>query len=437
MPTKKKSRKKKIVDRLGLSALGARTDAPPISWLMEQALSHPHIISLAAGFTDNPSLPVREARVVLREILRNDKDAQAALQYGSTVGDVTLRRSTAHRLLEQDASASPDTKRDLYSFEQILITHGSQQFLYLVNELLFDPGDMVLVEDPTYFVYLGMAQSHGLQCRGIRMTQDGIDCDHLENVLNQLKDTGELSRVKMLYLVSYYQNPTGRTTSLETKARALRILARFEKAAGHAIYLLEDAAYRELRFAGEDVPSCLTLPGAARRVIYTSTYSKPFATGIRVGYGWLPKHLMTVGSRIKGNHDFGTSHILQRVLARVIQTGRLDRHLKVLRERYQEKAAVMGRALEKHCSDLLDWGCPTGGLYYWARLKGRVHSGPKSKLFKAALLENMLYVPGSLCYADDSTRRTPDNELRLSFGNAPEADIAKGISRLARAIRSL
>jgi 2-aminoadipate transaminase len=420
--------------------MGARTNAPPISWLMDQALSHPHIISLAAGFTDNPSLPVKEARAVLNEILGEPGAARAALQYGNTIGDAGLREITAKRISDQDRRLTLPAggmKSKAYPPDQILITHGSQQLLYLLTEVLFDPGDIVLVEDPTYFVYLGMAQSHGVRCRGIRITGDGIDCEHLESVLSELKQAGEIQRVKMLYLVTYFQNPSGTTTSIETKAAALRILRRFEKDAGHPIYLLEDAAYRELRFAGGETPSCLTLPGADRRVIYTSTYSKPFATGIRVGYGWLPKRLMSVVTRIKGNHDFGTSHILQQTLARVIQTGRLDQHLIALQKRYHDKASVMVQALKRHCSDLLTWNEPDGGLYVWARLRGVAKSGPKSKLFQAAVSENVLYVPGALCYADDPSRRKPDQELRLSFGNATESDITKGIARLAKAIRSI
>src|SRR5262249_43232424 len=156
----------------------------------------------------------------------------------------------------------------------------SQQLLYMLTECLCDPGDIVLVEDPTYFVYLGIVQSQGFRCRGIRFAPDGIDLSHLEHTLENLRSRGELKRVKLLYLVSYSQNPTGVTTAFAKKAGALAVLRRFERAAGHPIYLLEDAAYRELRFSGDDVASALTAEGADERVIYTGTYSKPFATGV-------------------------------------------------------------------------------------------------------------------------------------------------------------
>src|SRR6266487_684158 len=309
-----------------LSKLGQRTDAPPISWLMQLTLDHPHLISLAAGFTDNESLPVEEARELLNEILASPKSGRAALQYGTTAGDPQLRRLTADRLRKLDSaegtssSASahatshrtgnvrdarrpiPIAAKEIYSPERMLITSGSQQLLYTLTECLCDPRDIVLVEDPTYFVYLGIVQSHGLCCRGIRLAADGIDLLHLEQTLEALRRRGELKRVKMLYLVSYSQNPTGITTSFVKKVAALAMLKRFERAAGHPIYLLEDAAYRELRFAGDDVVSALAAEGADARVIYTGTYSKPFATGVRVGFGILPKPLLTVVLRVKANH---------------------------------------------------------------------------------------------------------------------------------------
>jgi 2-aminoadipate transaminase len=214
------------------------------------------------------------------------------------------------------------------------------------------------------------------------------------------------------------------------------VLRRFEKAAGHPIHLLEDAAYRDLRFSGADVPSMLAVPGAERRVIYTGTYSKPFATGIRVGYGLLPAHLAPVVARIKGNHDFGTAQLLQRILTRAIASGRFEAHVAALRQRYAAKAAVMRDALTQRCADLLEWSEPAGGLYYWARRKRGGRTGPRSRLFKAALANDLLYVPGALCYADDPTRPKPDNELRLSFGSATEEQMTEGIIRLEQALRS-
>lgn len=419
-----------------LSALGRRSDAPPISWLMELALARPKLISLAVGFTDNASLPVKEVRVLLDEILASP-GGQAALQYGTTAGDPDLRRITARDLQSLDRRDSVHTSHPDYSPEKVLISNGSQQLLYMVTEALCDEGDIVLVEDPTYFVYLGIAQSRALKCRGIRLEADGLDLKQLEETLEELKRSGDIRRVKMLYLVSYFQNPSAVTTSFEKKKKALQILRSYEKFAGHPIYLLEDAAYRELRFSDHDVASALAVHDCADRVIYAGTYSKPFATGARIGFGLLPEPLLTVVTRLKGNHDFGSANLLQQLLKRAIISSAYENHLAELQLRYRCKAQVMLEALAKHFPGGIDWLEPQGGLYVWARLPKQLKTGPKSKLFRAALENDVLYVPGALCYCDDATRRKPDHEMRLSFGGATENSIRQGVARLGKVLSRL
>ncbi len=411
--------------RTALSQLGQRIAEPPIAWLMKQTLDHPHIISLAAGFTDNPSLPVAETQELAQRVLAKASRGQAALQYGASAGDTQLRELTVKRLQHLDAGKA------IAPVAQTIITHGSQQLLYLLSEALFDVGDIVIVEDPTYFVFLGIAQSRGMDCRGVRLTPEGVDLADLERCLETLRKEGSLSKLKALYLVTYHQNPTGYTSQLERKAAALKLLKRYEKAAGHPIYLLEDAAYRELRFTGEDVPSALTCKGS-ERVIYAGTYSKPFATGIRVGFGILPRELFPVVLRIKGNHDFGTANLLQQLLAEALATGAYEKHLAQLKERYARKAAVMVAAIRKHFPANVHWREPDGGLYVWARTPERVATGMKSAFFKKALAQDVLYVPGELAYADDAHRPKPNHEMRLSFGGAGEKDITEGIARLGR-----
>jgi DNA-binding transcriptional MocR family regulator len=392
----------------------------------------------------------------------------------------------------------------------MIITSGSQQLLYMTTEALCDPGDIVIVEDPTYFVYLGILQSRGATVRGVRMENDGLELAHLENILESLKKGGGLRRVKALYLVSYFQNPTGITTSFEKKIGALKLLKKYERAAGHPIYLLEDAAYRELRFgrysgkelktriksestpsprpsgervgergfefetsgllspalgqsvfhrgfarsslgggegeenlalrlrcAGCDVQSALAVKGFSNRVIYAGTFSKPFATGTRVGFGFLPEPVFAAVLRIKGNHDFGTSNLLQQLLARALASGRYQKHLAELQKRYARKAQTMLVALQEHFPAEVQWQEPEGGLYFWARLPRGMKSGTKSKLFQAVLAKDVLYVPGLLCYAEDSTRRKPDNEMRISFGSASEGNICDGIKRLGGVLTKL
>jgi 2-aminoadipate transaminase len=450
-----------------LSKLGRRTAVPPISWLMQTALTRPRLISLAAGFTDNATLPVEISRKLLNDILRSPKTGRPALQYGITAGETNLRALTAKHLQKLDLGGTPWRRPKLemgrrhavppanYSSERVIITGGSQQLLYMTLEALCDEGDIILVEDPTYFVFLSILQSRGIKARGVKLERDGIDLAHLEKVLTRLKKSGELRRVKALYLVTYFQNPTGATTSLAKKSAALKLLKKFERAAGHPIYLLEDAAYRELSFAstpsprpgGERAgvrgfefetnvpPTALTLPGAAERVIYTGTYSKPYAPGARVGFGILPEPLFTTVQRIKGNHDFGTANLLQQLLARALATGLYDRHVAKVQKNYARKARVMKQALAEHFPANVEIWESGGGLYFWARLPNGISAGVKSKVFQTALKNDVLYVPGELCYADDPSRAKPDNEMRISFGSASGENIRKGIARLGKVLR--
>lgn len=398
---------------------------------MALTLSRPDIISLAAGFTDNETLPVRETREIVSDLLSNPAKGRPTLQYGVTPGDSTLRQLTAERLRRLDGVGKGSGAHDA---KHVMMSSGSQQILYMVTEALCDPGDIVLVEDPTYFVYLGILQSHGIKARGIKLDRDGLDLDQLERTLERLKRSGAIRRLKMLYLVSYFHNPTGLTMSLEKKAKALELLRRYERAAGHPIYLLEDAAYRELRFRGEEVPSALTVRGAANRVIYAGTYSKPFASGVRVGFGVLPQPLFTTVIRIKGNHDFGTATLTQQILVKALSQGVYDAHLARLHKRYASKSSAMLKAFQKHVPPEVEWWTPDGGLYFWVRLPRRITAGQNSRVFKEAVRANVLYVPGELCYAQGSSRRIPANEMRVSFGGAKLKDIPEGVARLGKVL---
>ncbi len=405
---------------------------------MEQVLARPHLVSLAAGFTDDATLPVSETWRLLAQLLSRRTTGEPALQYGSTAGLPGLRRITASRLHAQDAATGEGCADErAYTSDAVVITHGSQQLLYLLCEVLCDPGDVVLVEDPTYFVFLSILQCRGVEARGIPLTPHGIDLNRLKAVLDQLHREDRLHRVKMLYMVSYHQNPTGTTTSFACKTAILDLLRHYERRAGHPIYLLEDAAYRELRFAGPDTGSALATPTGPERVLYAGTYSKPFATGVRVGFGVLPEPVRTSVLCLKGNHDFGTSNLGQHLLLAALESGEYDRHVIQLRRRYATKASWMTTALRRHFPPEAHWIDPRGGMYVWVRLPRRLRTGPRSRLFQRALAADVIYVPGQFCYAPDPTRRTPDHEMRLSFGHASEQAIRTGVARLGRVLAAL
>ncbi len=392
---------------------------------MKLTLERPQLISLAAGFTDNATLPAEEVNRITREILRRPKTAQSALQYGTTIGLPQLRRELLGRWQQQDRYVR---QRSPVTSDHIVVTNGSQQLLYLVTEVLCDPGDIVLVEDPTYFVYLGIVQAMGLRPFGF----DSVAA--LESKLEHLKRQRLLPRLKLLYLITYFQNPTGRTWSLEDKREAMAVVRRYERAAGHPIYIVEDAAYRDMRLEGKDVPSFKMLDPRNERVVYANTLTKPFATGIKIGYGILPAALMRAVLNSKGNHDFGSSNFLQAILARALATGVYERHLAAVAAAYRLKRDAMLQALDRFLSTSIRYHQPRGGLYIWLELDAGTRTGASSKLFRRALDAGVLYVPGEMCFCNDPTRPIPRNCIRLSFGAPGPKQIRQGIKLLADSI---
>jgi len=252
--------------------------------------------------------------------------------------------------------------------------------------------------------------------------------------LDDLKRHRLLPRLKLLYLVTYFQNPTGRTWSAEDKREALAVVKHYERAAGHPIYIIEDAAYRDLRFEDEDVPSFKTLDPRNERVIYTNTLTKPFSTGIKIGYGILPDALVRPVLNNKGNHDFGSSNFLQTILARVLATGLYDRHQAVIAAAYRRKRNAMIQALDTFLSGLVRCRTPHGGLYVWLEFNKGTKTGTRGRLFRRALDSGVLYVPGEMCFCNDVTRPIPQNYIRLSFGAPSARQIHKGIKLLAESI---
>ncbi len=416
---------------VSLSQRCRQTAEPPISYFMEQAVENPGLISLAAGLVDNESLPGEEVRAAVEDLLREPRTAQAALQYGTTQGYGPLREKIlAHALRLDGIAPSQSGLRP----EDVVVTTGSQQLLYLLGEVLFDPGDIVITEAPSYFVYHGILASLGVRTLMVPMDDEGMSTDALEELLGRLEKTGELGRVRLIYTVDYYQNPTGLSLSRKRRGHLLELARRFSKQ--QRILILEDAAYRELRYDGDDLPSIKSLDTGNEHVILTMTFSKPMAPGLKTGYGILPRDLMGPLLRFKGNHDFGSSNFNQHILDRLLSSGAYDRHAAALRAMYRGKRDVLVNALGEEFPEAsgMRWTKPHGGLYVWLTCPPGLATGPGSPLMQACLKEGVLYVPGEFCYADD--KAAPNTEARLSFGVAPADQLREAVKRLGRAART-
>ncbi len=415
---------------LSRSEKSRRTTDSPITYFIKTALETPGLISFAAGLVDEGSLPVAEVGTAVAEIMADPATARAALQYGSTQGTSRLRELVLNQVCAADGVRAEElglTPAD------VCITTGSQQFLYLLGETLFDPGDIVISEAPSYFVYHSLLQSHGVKVLTVPMDEQGMRMDALELCLEKLKQSGELPRLKAIYTVDYYQNPTGLTLSAERRPKLVELARRYSTA--HRILILEDAAYRELRYTGEDLPSVKRFDPTNEFVAYTSTFSKPCAPGLKTGYAILPPDVMSAVLDLKGSHDFGSTNLSQYVLSRLIETGAYSRHVEVLQRVYRQKRDTTLAALEQEFRDVpaASWTVPTGGFYVWLTLEG-MDTGPAGPLVPAALEAGVLYVPGEFGHVPDENGWVPKNQCRICFGVATLEEIPEGIRRLRKAV---
>lgn len=405
-----------------------------ISYLMQQGIENPGVISLAAGFVDFASLPVREARESLASLLADQTKGEQALQYGTTQGSLRLR----HRVHELFARLESVPAKELGAgLDRVLMTTGSQQLLSLLCEVLIDPGDICLVAGPTYFVFLGALQGVGGQAIVIPSDDNGMRMDLLEESLQQLETEGRLDRVKLIYLVSYYENPSGISLSTERRRQVVEIAKRWSKQ--QRILILEDAAYRELRYDGPEWPSVWSFDQGGENVIYTQTFSKSFAPGIRVGFGIIPSDLMTALCDRKGNEDFGSPNLMQHLLIEVLSRGRYESHVAEVQAAYRIKRDAMLAAADEFFADIpgTHWVHPHGGLYVWMSLPDDIATGFDSPLWDVAVHEEgVMYVPGELSYPIDMPNR-PRHQMRLSFGVQTPDGIRLGMQKLANAVRKV
>ncbi|MEI6862495.1 MAG: PLP-dependent aminotransferase family protein, partial [Verrucomicrobiota bacterium] len=343
---------------------------------------------------------------------------------GATQGRPRLRELLTARLCRAEPGLDATAVR-----REMFITNGSQQALYLAMQALCDPGDIVLVDRPSYFVFLELLSGLGVEARSLPVDAAGkLDLPALGEQLAAMAASGERARLKAVYFVSYFSNPSGRSLDVTEKNALATTLA----AHGAVVPVIEDAAYRELWFdVLHPAPGVLALPAWAKFPrLWLSTLTKPFATGLKVGYGvctdadWLARMQHT-----KGHHDFGTANFNQAVFEHVLASDTFDAHLAVIRPAYARKMRTLHEALAAAGLPARGWRWsePRGGLYLWLEAPSSLDTGLDSAFCRACVEAGVLYVPGELCFGDT----VPRNFVRLSYGVLAEPELREAARRFA------
>jgi 2-aminoadipate transaminase len=419
------------------ASMADRASAQAIGFLMQQGIENADCLSLAAGFVDPETLPVDLVRETTAKLMGGPA-GKSTLQYGTTPGSDSLREVFRDYLAELEGASEHLKSLPL---DRIVLTTGSQQLLLLVSQALFNPGDICLVAAPTYFVYLGVLDGVGAKAIPVTTDENGMCPEALDAELQRLSDEDQLHRVKLVYVVSYHDNPAGISVSAERRPRLMDVVRKWS--ADQHLFLLEDAAYRELHYDGPVQPSIFSYDQQdeddQQHVILSQTFSKSFSPGLRVGVGVLPQQLVKPVYDLKCNEDFGSGHLSQNVVASVLQSGAYRQHVSRLQQSYKEKRDAMLAAADEFFSDIpgVSWLRPNGGLYVWMTLPEHVPTGFDSELFKRAThTDKVMYVPGELCYPSDWDQR-PVNQMRLSYGVLDIEGIREGMKRLASAVRAV
>lgn len=365
----------------------------------------PGVLSFAGGLPAPELFDAAGLSEAFAAVL-DSTSAGRSLQYSTTEGDPELRRRVADRLTVRGLPTDP---------EEILITSGSQQALTLIATVFLEPGDRVLVEDPSYLAALQAFQLAGAVLIPVPCDDEGLDPEAVERLVAE-------HQPKLLYTVPTFHNPTGRTLSLERRIALAAVLERTE------LWTIEDDPYGELRYAGDPVPSLASLPGAAERTLALSTLSKVAAPGLRIGWVRTPEVLRSSLTIAKQAADLHSSTVDQAATARWLAHVDLDAHLDRLRTVYRERRDTMLAGLPETLPEGSTFTRPDGGMFIWVRLP---EGHDATATLPRALDHQVAYVPGAPFYANSPDPRT----LRLSFTTHDPTEIRHGLDRLRETFR--
>lgn len=383
-----------------------------------RALSHliarPGILSFAGGVPSPETFPSKEISEIAARLVC--ERGHEVLQYGVTRGN--------RRLIEQVCDYMRARGVETTS-AQVMITSGSQQGLDLLCHTLIDPGDTVLVESPSYIGGLCSIRNAGARMVAVRMDDEGLDLDHLETTICKLLAEG--SRIKFIYTIATFQNPSGITLSPERRCGLLELAAR------HNLLIVEDDPYSELYFTDAS-PCSIKSIDEDGRVIYLGSFSKVLAPGLRTAWFVAPEHIAARMELAKEAADLCSSQLDQAIVSECYTAGLLEGRLPGLREFYGARCKAMLETLQEYAPEGTRWTRPRGGLFVWVEFEGELGKRIEAStlLQEAVEREGIAFVPGLPFFTEERA----DNTLRLAFSKESPERIRDGVRRLMNLIHN-
>lgn len=365
----------------------------------------PEVISFAGGLPAPELFPIEEIMQVNRLVL--ERDGAKALQYSTTEGFKPLREWIARRMNRRLGTS--------FDADNILITHGSQQALDLSGKVFLDEGDVVICESPTYLAAISAFKAYGCSFAEVPTDDQGMIPSEL---VRQLESN---PRTKLIYVIPDFQNPTGRTWSLERRKQLVEISARFDVA------VIEDNPYGELRFEGEFLPAAKSFDEKGN-VLCTGTFSKIFCPGYRIGWIAGDPDIIRKYVLVKQGADLQCNTIAQMEIAKYLELYDIDAHIEKIRATYKRRRDLAVQTMEAVFPRDVSFTRPQGGLFAWVELPAEVNA---RDLLAKCLEQNVAFVPGGSFFPNGGR----ENSFRINFSNMPEARIVEGLERLGRVLK--
>lgn len=364
------------------------------------------VISFAAGLPDPNLFPLKEISEVTEKVLK--ERGKFALAYGPTKGENELLELLTKRMKEEE---NIDTKP-----ENIIITTGSQQGIAVSAMILLDKGDIVVTENPSYLGAINAFRPYECDFLGVDTDEEGMVTEDLDKILS------ENSKIKIIYVIPTFQNPTGKTWSLQRRKDFMKVINKYDD-----VVVIEDNPYGEIRFTEEALPTLKSLD-TKDKVLYLGSFSKVLCPGFRVAWMCGDKEIIDKAELLKQGIDLQSNQFSQVQVIEFLKKYDLNKHIEKIRAEYKKRCLLMLDTMKQYFPEEIKYTKPDGGMFIWLELPDEINV---DELLDKAIEAGVAYVSGESFFANNG----PKNTMRLNYTTMPETQIVEGIKILSNVLK--